>query len=259
MYKIGNIELTTRCNYRCKHCFGYGDGLFGSHDMPLDTVISLIDKYKLISLIGGETTIYKNIRDVLTYCQDNKKIASALTNGSNPDIVIEYPKIVWIVSIDGDKAFHDSNRGTGSYDKAIKTLENAKRGYISSCITDSNEHLIKDMINLADKLKKPIVFCPYYPTTDIVKLKRWIAIIEKYNNGWVLETKHSHKWMYRDNWVDCKCERYVDSYYADGRVTHCLNPAKTINCVGCSVSCASAMNNRIRSGIRAYYLVYLKK
>ncbi len=60
--KMGSIEITNRCNVRCRHC--YGDfGAVKTKVMSLDQIKSLLDDLnhigvKLIELTGGDITVH---------------------------------------------------------------------------------------------------------------------------------------------------------------------------------------------------------
>lgn len=96
---VASIELTNKCNLRCKHC--YGDfGNLTNAVMSLDNVKALLDDLKstgvtIVELTGGELTVHPNIKEILLYAISlNFNQISILTNGVNLsdkliDIIIE--------------------------------------------------------------------------------------------------------------------------------------------------------------------------
>ncbi|MEC2628125.1 radical SAM protein, partial [Bacillus cereus] len=84
--KVASIEITNRCNVRCRHC--YGDfGAVKPKVMSLDQIKSLLDDLnnigvKLIELTGGDITVHPNLKEILLYALnlDFSQI-TLLTNG----------------------------------------------------------------------------------------------------------------------------------------------------------------------------------
>ncbi len=70
--KFANLELTSQCNLKCKHC--YGGKNFGKKEKELDTkqwkkIINELSKFKPKSLLftGGEATLRKDLTKLLYY------------------------------------------------------------------------------------------------------------------------------------------------------------------------------------------------
>lgn len=147
------LQLTQRCNLRCRYCVYSEEKNFGtrSHsnkDMSYETAKKAIDFYmehsvdceeKAIGFYGGEPLLqFDLIKKIIAYCNDvfrgHKIIYSITTNGTLlTDEVIDFlveNQVYITVSLDGPKEIHDKNRrfanDTGSYNTVIKNLEKLK-------------------------------------------------------------------------------------------------------------------------------------
>ncbi|GAA0106759.1 radical SAM protein [Paraclostridium sordellii] len=143
------IEMTERCNLRCKYCI-YNEGecgfrTFGKKDITFDTVKKAIDLMALsteeevyISFYGGEPLLkFDLIKQSIEYCNEklsNKKIAYNMT--TNATLITEeianylagLENYYTTISLDGPELIHNKNRvfadGTGSFEKTIEGLRN---------------------------------------------------------------------------------------------------------------------------------------
>lgn len=79
------LELTTRCNERCIHCYIPNGKKNHGIDMPWNMVKSVIDQFVdlggiHITLSGGEALLHKDIAKILRYCREKDLQISLLTN-----------------------------------------------------------------------------------------------------------------------------------------------------------------------------------
>ena len=79
------IELTRKCNLRCKHCF-ITAGKPLEHELSLQEILLLLDdlkKIKVLSLVisGGEPMIHEDFDHILKYACDLGFVVSVATNG----------------------------------------------------------------------------------------------------------------------------------------------------------------------------------
>lgn len=142
-----SIELTERCNLRCKYCI-YHEGEcgfrnFGKKDITFDTIKKAIDLLSLstedevyISFYGGEPLLkFELIKQSIEYCNKklfNKKIAYNMT--TNATLITEeissylasIANYFTTISLDGPELIHNKNRvfvdGTGSFKKTVEGL-----------------------------------------------------------------------------------------------------------------------------------------
>lgn len=79
------IELTSRCNERCIHCYIPNGKKNAGKDMPLEKVFSLIDEFAEmgglhVTLSGGEVFLHKDIIKIMQYCREKDMQISILSN-----------------------------------------------------------------------------------------------------------------------------------------------------------------------------------
>lgn len=146
------LEVTTRCNLRCKYCeFSRRDG---DDDMPVDIAFraieyflekSKIDKGKIppaISVYGGEPLLrFDLIKEILAFAKKkgmfDKLHFSLTTNGTLlTDEIIKFfadNNVSILLSLDGPKRITDRFRvfpdGRGVFDSILLNLKKIKRNY----------------------------------------------------------------------------------------------------------------------------------
>lgn len=116
------VDVTDRCNLRCKHCFYFREE-HESQEMSagdfLSGLRSLKKKYNIMNMAwcGGEPLFRPEVlEEGCTYFPMNW----LFTNGTLalPDI----DNLVIFVSVDGPRRIHDDIRGQGTYDKIMHTV-----------------------------------------------------------------------------------------------------------------------------------------
>ncbi|ABC21567.1 radical SAM protein [Rhodospirillum rubrum] len=144
------LELTTRCNLRCRHCYiraGEGE----ARDLPASDVQGLLGEFQamggeFVSFSGGEPTLYGEWRPVMRYARYLGLEAMLVTNGvalSEGDIgFLDEIGASIAVSLDGaSAAVHDAIRGRGSFERTGRTLERLGAaglgGRVTLCFTPS--------------------------------------------------------------------------------------------------------------------------
>ena len=156
------IELTRKCNLRCKHCLndsGKELGLLLSDDEIKKLIVDLSKSgLQEIRFTGGEPLLHKCIFEFIELCTNCGMRASIGTNGTLiteeiaqklKDSGLKYA----VISIDGTENAHDNIRGSGNYKKAfngIKNLQNVGiRIRINSVLMKNNT---SDIIELMKEL-----------------------------------------------------------------------------------------------------------
>lgn len=130
------VELTDRCNLRCKHCY-LNASAEKSKSMSFDQFSKLVTILKRnnvvnIELTGGEIFVNPDAYEILKLSFQNFAIVALLTNGTILDdkilnLLIEHKnKVVVNISIDSvNESVHDEFRGVAGAFK--RTCENMKR------------------------------------------------------------------------------------------------------------------------------------
>jgi len=122
---------------------------------------------KRISFTGGEPLLFDPLFDLAATA---KELEIHLTLNSNGILV---PKMInqiaasfnkVIISLDGDRATHDSARGTGSYDAVIAAAENLAGSRVPLefyCVIGEHNHSsLEKVLDVADMFKTYVTFQP---------------------------------------------------------------------------------------------------
>ncbi len=122
------IDLTEKCNLKCKHCGNANDSLI-TNGVDTDFVSILKEiPYTItkVDLLGGEPLLYDKLDILLNYLAENLVEVSLISNGQFEDGVAKYltekPIRNISISIDGLKKENDEVRGIGSFDKSVAFL-----------------------------------------------------------------------------------------------------------------------------------------
>lgn len=146
--KLISLEVTERCNLRCKYCIYHeseaGFRTFGTKDIDLDTAKKAVDILSMstqkdvnITFCGGEPLLrFDIIKDTIEYCKiklHNKKVSYKMT--TNATLITEEIANYWAslehhnttVSLDGPEWIHNKNRvfcdGNGSFQMVMRGLK----------------------------------------------------------------------------------------------------------------------------------------
>ena len=136
------IEVTTRCNLKCIHCYE-GEALTKATEMPIETFVRVVDELcsygvRRVQLIGGEPLMACAFKDFLDYAFGKFDFVEVYTNGTLINQMwVEYfkqHKINVALSVYSyEKKWHEKVTGEpGSWQKtnsAIKMLADADVKY----------------------------------------------------------------------------------------------------------------------------------
>ena len=154
---VAMINITNRCNLKCKHCFVFREGTPNTptdkNEMPAEEMIKQIKKYKKkhgiqrMVWMGGEPLLRKDVLKLGIKLFPQNTIT---TNGTLPLINLG-PKIKWVVSLDGPEEINDEIRGKGTFKKVIKNLNNLPEDFVGdlqcNCVvTKKNEKSLEELI-----------------------------------------------------------------------------------------------------------------
>lgn len=133
------IEMTSRCNLRCKHCYMEG-GLARPRERRLWDWLDVVDQFadmggRDVTLSGGESLLYHGWSVLADRALERGLSVSMMTNGSylteeRLDFIASR-RIALGFGLDGFTAeSHDFNRGKGSFVKVLAALDRiAAKGY----------------------------------------------------------------------------------------------------------------------------------
>ena len=175
------IELTNRCNLRCRHC--YAERHAGSGDLSLEVLEKILRQARLcdinhVCFTGGEPTLHRQFDEIIAKVSDAGYTFSFVTNGTS--LVRHWPQLrryrsaleVVTFSLDGAREeTHDRLRGPGSFRRVIRaTMGCLSYGLpftLNMVITAESRDEVEEMIALAGRLgSRGVRFTHLMPTPD---------------------------------------------------------------------------------------------
>ncbi|HBE01752.1 MAG: hypothetical protein A2096_11755 [Spirochaetes bacterium GWF1_41_5] len=186
--RIIDLQLTYRCNLRCKICAQWGDegafkhltaDIINKNELHTDDWIFIIKQaavFKpLIKIWGGEPLLHEGFREISEAISRFGLKAEIVTNGyflgKYTDELMRGHFQTIHVSLDGDEKKHDEIRGTGGLYARIKTgaaklsefkkSDGALRVNLLCVIQKNNQDILDKILEAAAELKADsIVFAP---------------------------------------------------------------------------------------------------
>ncbi|MBI5886775.1 MAG: radical SAM protein [Deltaproteobacteria bacterium] len=126
------LFITEKCNLKCIYCFPDSPNRVVK-DLSKEQIFKIVDALygmgtRYITLLGGEPMIRKDFGEIVDYIVGKGIMTETGTNGYFTKNWIPTLKKLYLVchSIDGDETSHDLNRGKGSYNKIVESLQMCK-------------------------------------------------------------------------------------------------------------------------------------
>ncbi len=174
-YPAAMVNITNRCNLRCRHCFIFRDENPNSPRQEMDTA-SMVRKLEEVQKrhgihtmlwMGGEPLLRPDVlrEGTKLFARNN-----VTTNGTLD--LIDLPRCIYVISIDGPPRVNDSIRGKGSFEKVMKTLGNVPEGFgptvMSQCVvTRNNEDCLEELVGLLRPTRiQGLTFSFYVPSRN---------------------------------------------------------------------------------------------
>jgi len=129
-----DIEITARCNLRCRYCYFFNNTAVEYRDLPTDAWLTFFDELgslgvMTVTLAGGEPFIREDLSTLLEGLVRNRMRFSLLSNGGLIDdaiasFIARTGRCGLVqISIDGScAAVHDTCRGHGAFEGAIRGI-----------------------------------------------------------------------------------------------------------------------------------------
>lgn len=159
------IEVTTRCNSSCLHCFARSD-IAKDSSLSVDLVKEIIAEgyavgYRHLHLTGGEPLLWEGLFEALD-CGFGEGYETIFMNTNGTLITEEisrrlagYSGFSISISLDGPEDLHDRIRGKGSYRTTLRGLERAlKGGHDCTIFTTVTKSLLPNLPHFVDNLYK---------------------------------------------------------------------------------------------------------
>lgn len=180
------LDVTSRCNMRCAHCF-LGDRHI-EDELNTNDITELIDQLKdmdvyQIYIMGGEPFLRKDMMQIIEHVKGSRMTISINTNATLIEDASELSKMLnpmtdWIqISLDGACAeTHDKLRGNGSFQLVCKKIEMlTKSGVvvrINTVVTENNIEELESIYKICHELGvSKLSFNPLYPYKRVSGVK----------------------------------------------------------------------------------------
>jgi len=157
-----DIEITARCNLRCRYCYFFNNPAVEYRDLPADEWLTFFDELGSlgvmnVALAGGEPFIREDLPALLQGIVRNRMRFSFLSNGGliGDEIaafIARTDRCDYVqVSVDGSCAeVHDACRGKGSFEGAIRGIRTLQRHRIGVAVRVTiHRDNVQDLENIA--------------------------------------------------------------------------------------------------------------
>jgi SynChlorMet cassette radical SAM/SPASM protein ScmE len=157
-----DVEITSRCNLRCRYCYYFDNAGVDYHDLPTSAWLRFFEecgdsKVMDLTIAGGEPFMRKDLRALLDGVVRNRMRFSLLSNGGLiTDEMAGYLVATGRcdavqISIDGSRAdVHDTLRGPGSFERAVAGLRTLQRNGVPVAVRVTiHRHNVDDLEDTA--------------------------------------------------------------------------------------------------------------
>ena len=245
------VELTDKCNLRCKHCYGdFKPENFNTLD--IDALKELIDQAVNLGvyqfdITGGEPLLYPNLEELLSALYDAGMLVTVFSNltvltNKSLELLKKYKIKKIITSIDSsDAKAHDDFRGVkGSFNKTLDSINSIKTTStievaVNTMVGKHNYNNIENTILFLKELNVPCVLDsiipngrakegrenPFYATQVIHDLygKENINVVLKITDCGV-----GKRFMYvKSNGNICLCPSLTEKEFVFGNINKTLD------------------------------------
>ncbi len=181
-FPISMVNITNKCNLRCKHCFIFRDGNpnHSKTEMNDETMVqqlkSLQKEHQIQNMLwmGGEPLLRPEVlRKGIKIFKEN----TITTNGTID--LIDFPGCIYVVSLDGPPEINDPIRGDGAFSKVMKTLSQVPKDFHSTVmvqcvVTKKNETSLEELTNILVSTKaEGLTFSFYVPQKNDTTELTW--------------------------------------------------------------------------------------
>jgi MoaA/NifB/PqqE/SkfB family radical SAM enzyme len=162
------IEITGKCYYRCKHCYG---SFPREGELPKNKVMQIIDEahdyFDCIIFSGGEPFLHPDLIELTHYAKDFVVFITTAGYSINKEHLEGLRgNVVLVFGLDGIGEVHDRYRGrSGAYQELIRSLELTKELPKEIIVTLWKGVLpqIEEIIELAEKYRSLLHFNALIP------------------------------------------------------------------------------------------------
>ena len=176
------VNITNRCNLRCRHCFVFREEnpTDAKGEMDTATMVRQLGELQVrhgiqtMLWMGGEPLIRQDVlREGTKFFPKN----TVTTNGTID--LIDLPRCTYVVSIDGPQEINDAIRGKGSFRRVMKTLSRLPEDFEPTVmcqyvVTKENEAGMEETLHiLRETNAQGMTFSFYVPPRDDTSSLTW--------------------------------------------------------------------------------------
>jgi len=177
------VEVTTRCNIDCAHCFARG-GTSSVSTLSIADVREIIAEgyragYRHLHITGGEPLLWDGLLEALDYAfAIGYKTVFLNTNGTLLSqgvcrSLAAFAGLSISVSLDGTKTLHERFRGNNTHGKTLQGIENALGEAIDlSIFTTACRSVLADLPRFANDLFERFPAISYLTLIQLIAVKR---------------------------------------------------------------------------------------
>ncbi len=156
-----DIELTAKCNLRCRYCYFFNDQAAGYHDLSTAEWLQLFDELgslgvMAVVLAGGEPFCRGDLRELLGGIIRNRMRFSLISNGGLIDddtaaYLAQNERCSYVqISLDGScSRTHDAARGRGSWEGAVRGIRTLQSHQVNTTVRLTINHYNVDDLEAA--------------------------------------------------------------------------------------------------------------
>ena len=157
-----DIDITARCNLRCRYCYFFNNTAVDYRDLPTEEWLKFFDELGAlgvmdVTLAGGEPFIREDLTILLEGLVRNRMRFALLSNGGLIDdamaaFIARTGRCDYVqVSVDGScAAVHDTCRGQGAFDGAVRGIRILSRHKVRVGVRVTvHRHNLDDLENIA--------------------------------------------------------------------------------------------------------------
>lgn len=177
------LNVTNRCNLHCRYCFV--DTTKKMDELTTKEWKEFIDEIylkgcQMVCLMGGEPLLHPDIEEIIEHIRSKKIICDVTTNGVLVSQKIDLVKRIdsLMVSLDGDEAANDANRGQGSFQQALGAIKIARENNvivrINAVMTKQSQDSLEFLLDLADQHDLYVTFSiiAEFPCEDMETVRK---------------------------------------------------------------------------------------
>ena len=249
-----SIEITGRCNLRCRHCFNESSPAH-PNELSLERLEVLLNEVqswgvRSVRITGGEPTVHRGFREVVEACRRRGIGIGLNTNGIYGPEMLDYLKTapieIFFVSLEGLEANTDAIRGAGVFRHAVETCRHLKAAgqkvMISFHVGEGNLGDVPGLVALAAELGVDLKVSPLRPVgralrelpasliqpanfhaviRELTRLRRVHPHIRIYTDFDVLDGPPSSDCARDPDRTSCKAGRSLLNVRSDGSINPC--------------------------------------